>query len=249
MLGLTLSLWNQTAATSGGGGAAFTPASLSPNVWIEADPTKLYTDAGTTLVSADGDAVQQANDKSGNGRNVTQATSTARPLYKTGSGKPYLQYDGVDDVLLTASGQTLKDGSGQFWVAASGYFNDTSIRRQLAGQSGSTGWSLNASAAADAEARAANTTPSLVSDVASGTITAATPAVLIMQVTTTSVEVWLNNVSDGGTAFSNPNLSTGAMQIGGSSLAGRIYGVVQGSGVISSTDRGNLQTYLAGLHP
>jgi len=34
---------------------------------------------------------------------LSQASSTSRPLYKTNSGKPYLLYDGVDDVLFTAA--------------------------------------------------------------------------------------------------------------------------------------------------
>lgn len=52
-------------------------------LWIDfSDPTTLFTDAGTTPVSADADLIYQANDKSGNNKHLVQATSGSRPAYK-----------------------------------------------------------------------------------------------------------------------------------------------------------------------
>ena len=70
---------------AGGGAAPWTPASITGlKLWIDfSDADTLFTDAGTTKVSADGDAIYQANDKSGNSFNFTQATLGSRPLYKT----------------------------------------------------------------------------------------------------------------------------------------------------------------------
>jgi hypothetical protein len=64
--------------------AVWTPASITGlQLWIDfSDATKLFTDAGTTPVSADGNAIYQANDKSGNDRHLIQATAGARPTYK-----------------------------------------------------------------------------------------------------------------------------------------------------------------------
>lgn len=65
---------------------AFSPTDVTGlALWIDlSDPTTLYTDLGTTLVSADGQTIAQANDKSGNARHLTQSTAGSRPTYKTG---------------------------------------------------------------------------------------------------------------------------------------------------------------------
>jgi hypothetical protein len=244
-------LTRSVAALSGGGGPAWTPASLSPLVWVEADPAKLYTDAGTTLVSADGQAVYQANDKSGNANHLIQATLGSRPLYRTGSGKPYLEFDHTDDFMATAAAIAAGDGSGQNWIAVSGYV--TSIADNEVFASGTSylqsaaGVLTGASSKADWSAGASDT---------GGTITAATPFVAFFNTGTSAVEVFLDNVSAGSTANSfalrtDPRSFTLGAQAGGGSdrLGGRIYGVVFGTGILNSTDRGNLQTYLAALHP
>lgn len=89
----------------------FTAPNNSPDVvsglsqWLKADDG-LYTDTGlTTPVSADGDAVAGWQDKSGNGRHMTQSTSGSRPLYKINivNGKPVVRFDGTDDVLAGAN--------------------------------------------------------------------------------------------------------------------------------------------------
>lgn len=66
--------------------AAFTPSSVTGLVaWYDfSDAAKLYTDAGTTPVSADGDLIYQVNDKSGQANHAVQATSGSRPTYRTG---------------------------------------------------------------------------------------------------------------------------------------------------------------------
>lgn len=63
---------------------AFSPTDIAGcQLWLDiSDATTLFTDAGTTPVSSDGDAIYQVNDKSGNSNNATQATSGNRPLYK-----------------------------------------------------------------------------------------------------------------------------------------------------------------------
>lgn len=62
----------------------------------------LFQDTGaTTPVTTDNDPVGRDNDQSGNGNNSIQATAANRPLWKTNSGKPYLQFDGVNDILVS----------------------------------------------------------------------------------------------------------------------------------------------------
>lgn len=66
--------------------ASFTdPTSIANlKLWLDfSDADTLYVDAGTTKVSADGQAIYQANDKSGVGNNVVQTAQDIRPIYKT----------------------------------------------------------------------------------------------------------------------------------------------------------------------
>jgi hypothetical protein len=81
----------------------FKPSDLSNcELWVSAsDELQSYIDAGSTLVSADGDAVFQENDRTTNGFNAVQTTLAARPLNKRNivNGKSVLRFDGTDDFM------------------------------------------------------------------------------------------------------------------------------------------------------
>lgn len=87
--------------------AAWSPTDLASLVaWYDfSDATTLFTDAGTTPVSADADLIYQANDKSGNTLHVTQGTAGSRPTYKVAiqNGLSVARFDG-GDALNSASG-------------------------------------------------------------------------------------------------------------------------------------------------
>lgn len=85
------------ALTGGGGGTAFSPTDIAG--------LQLWLDASQIAGLNDGDAVATWADVSGNGRDVTQASATARPTYQTAevNGLPVVRCDGVDDFLATAS--------------------------------------------------------------------------------------------------------------------------------------------------
>ncbi len=74
-------------------------------VWYDpSDLTTMFQDsAGTMPVTADGQPVGLILDKSGRNNHASQATAANRPLYKTSGGLHWLQFDGVDDALATAS--------------------------------------------------------------------------------------------------------------------------------------------------
>ena len=62
----------------------------------------LFQDAaGTVPVTADGDPVGKMIDQSGNGNHATQEVSGSRPVYRTDGTLHWLEFDGVDDSLLT----------------------------------------------------------------------------------------------------------------------------------------------------
>jgi hypothetical protein len=73
--------------------------------WDFGDPDSLYTDNGVSLVAANNDSVYLALDKSGNSNHFIQATSSARPLYKTNyqNGLSGIYGDGANHFMVTAS--------------------------------------------------------------------------------------------------------------------------------------------------
>ena len=75
-------------------------------LWYDiSDITTLFQDsAGTIPVTAFGQPVGKVLDKSGNNIHATQSTSANRPIYSVHSnGFPYLQFDGVNDSLVTST--------------------------------------------------------------------------------------------------------------------------------------------------
>ena len=80
---------------------AFLPTSLSGlAVWL---------DAGQITGATDNTAVATWQDRSGNSRDVAQVTASKQPIYHstgltTPSGRPFVQFDGVDDFVLSATG-------------------------------------------------------------------------------------------------------------------------------------------------
>lgn len=63
----------------------------------------------------DGSGVTTWDDATTNGRDLTQATGTKRPLYRASvaalGGRPALEFDGTDDFLQTASAFTVTSGT------------------------------------------------------------------------------------------------------------------------------------------
>jgi hypothetical protein len=89
--------------------SVWTPNLISGlQLWLDASDTSTLYDAtaGGSLVTTDGSAVARWNDKSGNNRHATQATSNARPLLKTGANginsKTVLSFDGSNDFLTSS---------------------------------------------------------------------------------------------------------------------------------------------------
>lgn len=88
---------------------AFTPLNLfstgEQGVWF--DPSDMATlfqdDAGTVPVTAAGQVVGRVLDKSGNANHATQATAASKPILRNSGSLWWLEFDGVDDFLVTGS--------------------------------------------------------------------------------------------------------------------------------------------------
>lgn len=237
------------AALSGGGGA-FSPSSLSPDLWIEADATTLFTDLGTTNVTTDGQTVEQWNDKSTSARNLTNvATPAARPTYKTDLSKPSLLFNGHH--IDSSTGLAWVDGSGQHWFALSCRPAQTASAVEIAViLSGGGGYIGDIYQNTSAHLEIQNTAAGFEEDAQTG-IVSGTDVVIIGTATTTQLTAYVDNSGTATALSGSLRTNTGQMVVGGqsSSFNGRLYGLIHGKGTLSSTDRSNLQTYLAALHP
>ena len=121
--------------------APFNPASMfssgEQGAWYDFDDfgTMFQLSNGTTPVTAVGQPVGRVNDKSGNGKHLTQATAAARPLTNnvssvlgmSGASMSRIIYDWVDDALLCPV------PTGDYWIAhyAAGGFQCYPLRRTV----------------------------------------------------------------------------------------------------------------------
>jgi hypothetical protein len=96
--------------------APWTPADITTALWLDA--------ADSSTVTTVNGAVSQWDDKSGNGRNATQATASSRPAYTNAglNGLNILTFDGGDT--LVGNAQIANPGYGMFVVCS--FANNTS---------------------------------------------------------------------------------------------------------------------------
>lgn len=102
-------------AAQGGAPAPWHPSALFQSgeqggAWDFTDVSGMFTDDGTTNVSAPDDPIYRVNDISGNGKHMRRETDdTRRPLYKV-NGSGYALTDGSNDHLLSPLDFTLSVG-------------------------------------------------------------------------------------------------------------------------------------------
>jgi hypothetical protein len=249
------------------GAAAFTPASLTPALWIEPGKGGLFqSNAGTTAATANSDVVGFCPDQSGNSFTLTSvADDTTRPTLQGVGSFPYLSYDGSNDILRRAA------STGAYAAGSTSWF--CVIRSNS-----------NATSSIVAGERDSAAAPSLYSILATNSATATTASCQIRNSANTGVmnistvvQTLVFNASDhvygvvddgsnmtpyldgvagsavpytrGGTLVQNTFSLGGYFGNGAASSfwAGRVYGLVTVNRVIDSTERGNLTTYLGNL--
>ena len=218
------------------------------------DPSDLSTlfqdSAGTTPVTADGQPVGLALDKSGNGNHASQATATARQLYRTDGARHWLEFDGVDDSLVIASYPVIV--AGKHSAGISGRNTGVGLQMYLDSDSYVGGSRLTQNL------RTQSLVPESISFVGTedfndpGPATVANTDVVLTQVSASTVEVFNNGVSNGpttptGTLNSGGRFVTIGSRTGGAQnfLTGRIYALVQIADELSVGQRQSLEAYLA----
>ncbi len=112
-----------------GGPKLWRPTELATALWLDAEDTSTITLNGAT--------VSQWADKSGNGRNVTQATATAQPTYVVNSfnSRTSLSFDGTSD-FLTVPAITHPNNQASFYSV----FNVSDTSYSVYTDTSRTGW-------------------------------------------------------------------------------------------------------------
>lgn len=229
-------------------------------LWLDfSDRNTLFTDAGTVAVSADGDAIYQANDKSGNNNHAVQSDVNYRPAYKVNikNGLSAARFDGYDAVLKTSN------------LVEATYYSLFAICNRTGGDnfSGpltmdgvtSTNYRLfqfridNVSATKTAQLVAFNSVKGAFTD--SQAITMTNLSIMSGIRGSNYVQIWVNGVSDGSTATTGtPMTVTDYAEIGQSLgtafsatdqyLGGDICEVIIYTSALSDTDRSSVENYL-----
>jgi hypothetical protein len=84
--------------------SAFRPSNITGlALWLKADAGTYQSADTSTPAADDGDPVRMWADQSGNGRNVSQGTSSKRPTLAVAGGRAAVRTDGVDDFLQSAA--------------------------------------------------------------------------------------------------------------------------------------------------
>jgi hypothetical protein len=120
----------------------FSPRALFANgeqgAWYDpSDLGTLFQDVAGTLPAVLGGPVGRINDKSGRGNHAGQGGAALRPtLRQDGNGRYYLEFDGVDDRLLTAAVALDQPWDRVCCIRQTNWANG---RRIFAGSSGTAG--------------------------------------------------------------------------------------------------------------
>lgn len=243
---------------------AFTPASLSPALWVEARNGVFQSNAGTTAATADTNPVGYITDLSGNGFHLTSAADDGtRPLLGGVGVNPYLDFVAANSTILrrTASLGMYAAGACSIFVAARA---NPAASAVMVGEGNTattnTGYLLMYSFSAPTTSRT-----QLIRDDVGGSSSGSgqtasffdnTDKVLGVTDDSANIIPYINTSAQTTRTYTRPG---GAFNINRFGLGGwqrntasnyfttRIYGVVIVNRVIDSTERGNLITYLGNL--
>ena len=210
---------------------------------FEVSTATCFTDtAGTTAVTSDGDLVAAIKDKN-TGRIIeTQATSTDRPIYKTGGGKPYLDmtsksFNGMSNV----AHQCMEAATGRMSIGVAVNFDsNTGTQEVIHATNGTMAWQ-----------GPRNTTGSVnmllpgFSDTGPS-ITAAQGTVLSALCNTTALEAFVDGTGNGSSSRTQGvNINNGIIL---NPFAGKLYGFKIYPGLIDSTTHTAMVSALQALY-
>lgn len=204
----------------------WTPAALGAALWGWWDAS----DAATlTLVSG---AASQLDDKSGNGRHLTQGTAGNRPTTTTINGHTALSFDAAASQRLARTGVSI--GSPMTVGVILQLSGGAAARRAVGG---SSSWSMGITSGGIWTAQGIPSTVAIDTAVHVGVIT--------HDGTTARFRLDGTEVSSGTPSWSSTEVVVGALTSAGASpWSGAIGGVVIASAALAGADLASLETYL-----
>lgn len=223
---------------------AWTPAQITTALWLDA--------ADSNTITLNGSTVSQWNDKSGNTRNVVQATAANQPTYQaTGWGtKPSLYFDGAGDRLAASvAAQTFASGFSVFAVlqkqGAATTYESLPVTRSITGPTLSfDGFnSFRASGSASATTTltsSATSVATLTNQTMLGYTFVPTQYVEYINATATTNVTGTYTFDDVST-----NLTIASRVDGATGFRGVISEIVMTIGVVSTANRQLIEGYLA----
>lgn len=231
-------------------GAAFSPLTLSPVLWLDASQEAYANDAAVTTWT----------DRSGNGLNAAQGTGTKQPVFKTNiiNGKPALLFDGTDDHLLVADHALLD--VPYITIFAVFDANDTAAFKQILTRNAAAAWAapfarysmrLNVSEALEGWAESADTPPATIFGSTTGLTS---PTIGAFRYDGATQAVYVNGPVNGSearttgpiTASDQPLVIGSRLNSGveGESFPGYIAEVIIYNTALSTADRTSVTSYL-----
>ena len=258
-LGLSLGLTGQGWRSSG-----WTPASLfaggEEGGWYDpSDLTTVWQDSAGTVPGAVDSPVGRLEDKSGNGNHLTQSTADARPILRQSGSLFYLERDGIDDALFSATNFTLQAG---WTLAAAGSFvagSNTATASLVALEVSSTDYFILGFRQSIAEARASvrgsGANPAVTISTAQGgsnSFPADSPAVLVSRFQPLSYDLRANgtNLDTKATTWDEQALGSARFGFGRANVAtvvsARLYAAVCLQRIPSAAELDKLEAWLAG---
>jgi hypothetical protein len=234
--------------------AAFSPLSLSPDLFVLPEPQYLFQDdAHTTLVDADGQTVGAWLDLGAEGDYWTQSTATNEPIYHTSGGLHWLE--AADDSDKIGKSFTLTGDDFYVAMAIRPLAGPAGFNRMLS--MGSIGGGVSdvgvGGLALTSQAGGADALLSCGGANASGTMADDTDVVVELLCSVAGATLVLDGVT-AGTAEAEPDFAIDDVALlgwigGNASRLHRNYGFFARRGVPPSTgDRAKLRTYLAALY-
>lgn len=207
--------------------------------------TFLWSEAGTDTTT-DGAEVATWTDQSGNGNNAVQNTAGNKPIYKANivNGKPVLRFDGVNDH-MSISGAANYSAASLVLVVKATTAGQRAIfsNRHLSAPPG--GCLLFAGISGTSKAFAyLQGSGNQVAEF--GSLTATWMAIYFILSGDTTMEIFINNVSQGSNTGTSRILSlpNGYLGLDGGAYWGSDYAAVLMYGhALTIAERGNLQTW------